>query len=110
MSMLDCFENLPRGDAEIYVAGGGAKSRCICQMICDSLGATTYRFSNKELGLLGIYRLILTALGIDNDATSDMDRFEPDMENHVHYRNLYKEFILLKESLMPFWKSRLGKE
>lgn len=110
MSMMDCFENLPKVDAEIYVAGGGAKSRCICQMICDALGSTTYRFSNKELGLLGIYRLILTALGIEKDATSDMDRFEPDMGNHLLYGELYKEFTLLKESLMPFWKMRLGKE
>jgi len=110
MSMLDCFENLPKGDAEVYVAGGGAKSRCICQMICDSLGAITYRFGNKELGLLGIYRLILAALNIEKDATSDMDRFEPDMKNHILYGELYKEFKLLKESLMPFWRSRLGKE
>lgn len=110
MSMLDCFENLPKGDAEIYIAGGGAKSRCICQMICDALASTTYRFSNKELGLLGIYRLILTALDMEKDATADMDKFEPNKENHLLYKELYKEFILLKESLMPFWKSRLGKE
>lgn len=110
MSMMDCFENLPKGNAEIYVAGGGAKSRCICQMICDSLGSTTYRFSNKELGLLGIYRLILTALGIEKDPTADMDKFEPDMEHHLLYKELYKEFTLLKESLMPFWTMRLGKK
>jgi sugar (pentulose or hexulose) kinase len=79
-------------------------------MVCDCLGSTTYRFSNKELGLLGIYRLILTALGIEKDATSDMDKFEPNMENHLAYKELYNEFTLLKESLMPFWKSRLGKE
>jgi hypothetical protein len=28
------------------------------------------------------------------------------MENHKKYQELYKEYSLLKESLMPFWKSR----
>ena len=106
MAMADCYANLPKGDAELYLAGGAAKSPFICQMLCDCMGADTYRFEEKELGLMGIYRLILSALKIGGDLESGTDKFEPDMENHKKYQELYKEYSLLKESLMPFWRSR----
>ncbi len=110
MSMYDCYEHLPKGDAELYIAGGAAKSPCICQMVCDCLGTDTYRFEEKELGLMGIYRLILSALKMEKDLASETDKFKPNMENHRQYELLYEEYKLLKESLMPFWKSRLAKE
>lgn len=110
LSMYDCYEHLPKGDAELYLAGGAAKSQCICQMICDCMGTDTYRFEQKELGLIGVCRLIQSALGIDSDLSSRTDHFVPDMENHQKYKTLYQDFKLLKESLMPFWKARLGRE
>lgn len=110
MAMADCYANLPKGDAELYLAGGAAKSQYICQMLCDCMGAVTYRFEEKELGLMGIYRLILDALKISREVTANTDKFEPNMENHVKYQELYKEYSLLKESLMPFWKSRAAVE
>lgn len=110
MAMMDCYANLPAGDAELYIAGGAAKSPFICQMICDAMGAETYRFEEKELGLLGIYRLILAALKIEKDVSSGTDKFEPDMENNAKYKALYKEYTLLKECFMPFWKARMEKE
>ncbi|MDD3537615.1 MAG: FGGY family carbohydrate kinase [Eubacteriales bacterium] len=109
LSMYDCYEHLPKGDAELYIAGGAAKSLCICQMICDCMGTDTYRFEQKELGLIGVCRLIQSALGIEADLASQTDHFEPDMENHQKYQALYADFKLLKESMMPVWKARLGR-
>ena len=106
MAMADCYENLPKGDAELYLAGGAAKSPFICQMLCDTMGTVTYRFEEKELGLMGIYRLILDALRVEKDMEAETDKFEPNMENHAKYQQLYKDYSLLKESLMPFWKAR----
>ena len=110
MAMADCYANLPKGDAELYLAGGAAKSQYICQMLCDCMGAVTYRFEEKELGLMGIYRLILDALKISQSVTANTDKFEPNMENHEKYQALYKEYCILKDSMMPFWKSRAAKE
>ena len=110
LSMYDCYQHLPDGDAELYLAGGAAKSSLICQMVCDCMGCTTYRFDQKELGLSGVAKLIKNALGIDSEVLSVTNRFEPDEENHRAYLALYEEYKLLKASLMPFWKARLGRE
>jgi sugar (pentulose or hexulose) kinase len=110
LSMYDCYEHLPSGDAELYVAGGAAKSRCICQMICDCMGTETYRFEQKELGLIGIGRLLQSAFGIQSDLAAVTDRFDPDPAAHEQYVALYEDYKLLKESLMPFWQARLGRE
>ncbi|MBP5750040.1 MAG: carbohydrate kinase [Firmicutes bacterium] len=110
MAMADCYANLPKGDAELYLAGGAAKSPFICQMLCDTMGAVTYRFEEKELGLMGIYRLILDALKVEKDFAADTDKFEPNMANHEKYQQLYQEYCLLKESMMPFWRARASKE
>ena len=110
MAMADCYANLPKGDAELYLAGGAAKSPFICQMLCDTMGTDTYRFEEKELGLMGVYRLILDALKIEGDFASVTDKFEPNPDNHEQYQQLYKEYCLLKDSLMPFWKARAAKE
>ena len=59
---------------------------------------------------MGIYRLILDALKISQSVTANTDKFEPNMENHEKYQALYKEYSILKESMMPFWKSRAAKE
>ncbi|HHX92266.1 MAG TPA: carbohydrate kinase [Clostridiales bacterium] len=110
LSMYDCYEHLPSGDAELYVAGGAAKSRCICQMICDCMGTETYRFEQKELGLIGTGRLLQSAFGIKSDLAAVTDRFDPDPVAHEQYVALYEDYKLLKESLMPFWQARLGRE
>ena len=79
-------------------------------MLCDTMGAVTYRFEEKELGLMGIYRLILDALKVEKDIAADTDKFEPNMANHEKYQQLYQEYCLLKESMMPFWRARASKE
>lgn len=110
LSMYDCYEHLPAGNAELYLAGGAAKSRCICQMVCDCMGTQTYRFEQKELGLLGVCRLLQRAFHIEADGISETDRFDPDPQAHAHYVDLYEDYKLLKQSMMPFWRARLGRE
>jgi sugar (pentulose or hexulose) kinase len=105
LSLYDCYQNLPTGENGFVIAGGAAKSNLVCQMLCDCMGEKTVRYREKELGILGLVRLLqrATGLGIEGrDAEKDV--FLPDMAKHEEYKKVYSQFCWLKEKMIPFWK------
>ncbi|GFI62111.1 L-xylulose/3-keto-L-gulonate kinase [Clostridiales bacterium] len=105
LSMIDCYKAMPKGDDILFVAGGASKSDFLCQLISDGLGVPVYRFSEKELGILGIYRLLCSALGLKPESTeSETDKFLPNLELKPMYDELYKKFADLKERMIPYWE------
>lgn len=107
LSMYDCYENLPAAEENLYIAGGASASNFICQLVCDCIGYKTYRFSGKELGIMGIYNLICQSLQIDysNNANA-VDEFIPNEENHEKYELLYESFLKYRNSMMDIWQQK----
>ncbi len=107
LSLYDCYRSLPPGEEVFAVAGGAAKSDLVCQMVCDCMGEKTVRCREKELGILGVVRLLQKACGFPIlSGAAERDSFFPDMEKHEQYKKLYMEFCFLKDAMLPFWKRR----
>lgn len=105
LSMADCYKEMPKGDDKLYIAGGASKSEFVCQMISDCLGVPVYRFKEKELGILGIYRLLCEAMNIKAaDAANETDEFLPNKSLKSDYEKLYNKFADLKNRLLPYWE------
>lgn len=107
LSLYDCYNSLPPGTDDIVVAGGAARSGFVCQLLCDCMGTRVLRNRGKELGILGVIRLLQMALGADVTAADDPgDAFTPDMEAHSLYMELYQEYRALQTAMEPFWRKR----
>lgn len=107
LSMYDCYKNLPPADENLYIAGGASASNFLCQIICDCMGCKTYRFSCKELGIMGIYNLICSALQMDcTNIIREVNEFLPSEENHKKYQLLYGNFLKYRNSMMNIWKEK----
>lgn len=81
---------------ELYVAGGGAKSDNVCQIIADIFGLPVKRIQTSEASSIGSAMVAFIAEGVFKDydeATEHMvhekDVFIPDVDNHDTYMNLY---------------------
>jgi len=107
-SLYDCHRSLPaNGNKEIVLAGGAASSCFICRMVSDVLGMPVLRMHEKELGILGLTRIMLRTAGLESEQSPDAyktDRFEPDLKLHAVYTEKYAEFTALREAVRPFWK------
>jgi sugar (pentulose or hexulose) kinase len=93
-SLYDCRRYMPLVRPGINVAGGGAQSNLICQIISDLTGEKVYRSRNNELGLLGLYKLMSGNWAANSNKE---DVFLPNEENTRLYREMYKEYCRLRD-------------
>ena len=96
-SLYDCRRYMPLGNPGINVAGGGAQSNLICQIISDITGEKVHRSKNSELGLFGLYKLMS---GNWSKSDDEGDIFIPKEENTRVYREIYKEYCRLRDCLV----------
>ncbi|MEA5084669.1 MAG: FGGY family carbohydrate kinase [Lachnospiraceae bacterium] len=108
LSMYDCYKNLPVAEEKLYIAGGASASNFICQLVCDCIGSKTYRFSGKELGIMGVYNIICNSLQINCANNFNLeDEFIPNEENHEKYNQLYASFVIYRNCMMGIWKQNI---
>ncbi|MBQ3424260.1 MAG: carbohydrate kinase, partial [Clostridia bacterium] len=111
-SFYDCYQALEGKYKSLYLSGGAAVSPTVCQMFCDMIGLPCNRVDVKELGTLGMARILQVALGMvpsfeafaDQKATS----FVPDMDRHAEYVKIYQLFKDLQIHMGDFWKARVA--
>lgn len=97
---------------EIYLGGGGSKSKEICQITADMFGLPVKKVQTSEVALLGSSMLAFVALGIYKnleEAKAEMvhlkDVFLPNRKNHKLYKELYKDvFRQIFSRLGPLYK------
>ena len=92
--------------SEIRLGGGGSQSAEICQITANMFGIPVVRVHTHEVSGIGAAMAAFVGLGEFenfNEAADAMvherDRFEPDMEEHALYKDLYEEV----------WKELFGK-
>lgn len=100
-SIYDCFRELPDNNDTLYIAGGGAKSNFLCQMVADMLGKNVFVTDSKELGILGVYYM-LNSKGYDVLQESKKI-FIPNLENHTAYKSHFENFYKLRKNMQLIW-------
>lgn len=105
---------------ELYIAGGGSVSDIIVQICCDVFGLPVKRVQTHEASGLGSSIAAFVAMGEFSSYTDavksmvhDKDVFEPNMENHRVYMELYNDVYknIEKTNTKYFRKLRkFGKE
>lgn len=103
LSMYDCYQSLPPCGNVMTLAGGAAKSDFLCGMISDCMGKTVLRRREKELGILGVCRMLETAFGLFTAPPTEEDSFLTHPEAHEQYRTLYTRFVGLREKMESVW-------
>ena len=80
-------------------------------MFCDMIGLPCRRVEAKELGTLGMARILEVALGIQPSFEAFEDQrateFKPDMARHEKYLEVYRLFKDLQNAMGDFWKKRI---
>lgn len=113
LSMLDCFDHIPVSVSNLMVCGGGAESSLWCQIVSDVTGKTVSVPKGSEFGALGASITIGLATGIYTDKGEAVRRtvsveatFQPNMENHQKYRELYRLYKSLYQHVWDDWDTR----
>ena len=93
------------------LCGGGANSDVWCQLIADVTGTPTFRTLDHEVGAKGALIVGLVAVGQEpnfGEAARKLvqvgDEFEPDVDRHSCYDELFEQFIAVRENALPIWK------
>lgn len=106
MMFVDCFRALG-SVSTVYLSGGATKSPFVCQLLCDALGIPVRRQTAKELGALGVAKMLALALGhaasFDEMIGDSYVNYTPDRARHVQYEQLYRSFIATRDSVAPHW-------
>ncbi|MCR5079556.1 MAG: FGGY-family carbohydrate kinase [Bacilli bacterium] len=105
-------KNLKHGFSEIRIAGGGARSDEICQILANVIGLPVVRLQTVETSSLGAAMAGFLGLGIygsAKDAVKNMvrpqDRFEVNQEEKKVYDELfYGSYVKLYPSLKGIYK------
>jgi sugar (pentulose or hexulose) kinase len=108
-SLKDCYSHLPTGETPIVLAGGATASKVLCQMCADILNRPMLRVPEQEFGLHGMAMSLLEAIGIGFPQLSLEERgevFNPDEKTNAIYQEGFEIYRQLRESMVPFWKSR----
>lgn len=106
LSVQDCFKALPYMEGTLYVSGGGAKSDFLCQLIADTLYRQVCRPAEEELGIQGIFYVLLRALQEKlPDTTGTATVFYPDQKAHTALREQYAAYKNLQAMLAPYWRA-----
>lgn len=96
---------------KVFLAGGGSRSREICQITADMFGVPAYRIQTHEAAALGSSLIAFTAIGrfaSIEEATESMvhikDEFLPDMEAHKVYDKIYNDvYSKIFSKLQPLY-------
>lgn len=109
-SFYDCYQAFGDRFNTLYLSGGASVSPFVCQMFCDVIGRPGSRIGKKEMGVLGIIRVLQVALGYVQDYShfprQHVTVFEPDMDKHEKYMEVYGLFKELQDAMTFFWKKR----
>lgn len=109
-SFYDCFKVFGDRFNTLYLSGGASVSPFVCQMFSDMIGKQAMRTEKKEMGVLGIIRVLQVALGYAQDYSGfprqPVTIFEPDMDKHAKYLEVYSLFKELQDTMAFFWKNR----
>ena len=110
LSALDCYSFLPVVSDEVRLAGGGSRSELWSQMLADALGRRVRHVLEKETGtkgaminaavVLGIYKTYPEAV---NKTVIPGEKFEPNIENHQKYKELFKIYRNTCKAMRPIW-------
>ncbi len=116
-SLYDCFQVAREvgGDASsIRLIGGGGKSKLWCQIISDVFGLAIAR-PEKDDSSFGNALLVGVGVGLFESEFAAIRRcnrvkmtFEPNLENHEKYRQLFGIYQDIAHASMPIW-SKLHK-
>lgn len=113
LSMLDCFKHIPVEISEVRLSGGGAKSSFWSQIFSDAIGKTVKVPATSELGALGAAVMAGVAAGLYPGIREATDRlvkfshiYEPDINNHKKYLEIYNVYKKIYESLWDSWDER----
>ena len=106
MMFVDCFQAVG-GVHSVYLSGGATKSPFVCQLFCDAIGLPVRRQTAKELGTLGLVKMMKVALGetdsFDALVSDSYIDYAPDMDRHAQYQALYRRFVATRESVSAHW-------
>ena len=104
MALYDCYQYLPASRPGLTVAGGGARNEFLCQMICDTLGEPVIRNHQKELGILGVSKLLSDAFeGNPIQSEPGPREIHPNLKNHESYMEIYDRYQRYQNLMKPFW-------
>lgn len=104
MALYDCYQYLPASKPGLTIAGGGAKNEFLCQMICDTIGEPVIRNHQKELGILGVSKLLNNAFkGELMKSESGPSEIAPNLINHGHYMEIYDRYQKYQTLMEPLW-------
>jgi len=112
-SMRDCYESCPIILDEIRLSGGAARSHTLCQIVADVLGKIVLLPMGEEAAARGVAILVSRALGFyrtTQEAVSQFVKtsktFEPNLQNHSIYSELFHLFKKSRLALEEFWNER----
>ena len=97
---------------ELRVAGGGSQSEAAMQLTADIFGLPAYRPHTYEASGLGAAIDAAVGAGVHTDFSSAVkamtrigDCFEPDMQAHAVYDDLYRNvYLKMYEKLKPLYE------
>ena len=97
---------------EIRLGGGGSQSNEICQLTANMFGIPVVRVHTHEVTGLGAAMACFVAMGEYPDFAAaaegmvhERDRFEPDMDEHALYKELYEDvWTDIFDRLAPLYK------
>lgn len=107
----DCFAASKAAPADLRVCGGGANSALWCQTIADVTGVPTLRSADPEVGARGAFIAALIATGAERDyacagsRVTIRDAFEPHPGRSARYRELYEQFLTIRSTVSPAWRT-----
>jgi len=113
LSMLDCYQHIPKNINQVYLSGGGARSSFWCQMFADCTGKEILVTEGTELGARGVAILAGCATGLYKDVNQAAEvifkianLYQPSTENHTKYMQIYELYKSIYEHIMDDWWKR----
>ena len=95
---------------KIILLGGGGRSPIWCQIIADVTGIQVVTLTQSENSSVGAAILAGIGSGIFQDLKSASEkcseireRYHPDNQNRIVYKQLMERYLLLSKSIEPFW-------
>lgn len=97
---------------EIFVGGGGSKSKAVCRILADVMGLPVKRIQTHEACGIGSSMVAFIAKGEFSDYEAAMKEmiqvskvYEPDMKNHELYMSIYSNvYSKMYGRLEPLYK------
>ncbi|HLV09900.1 MAG TPA: FGGY-family carbohydrate kinase [Halanaerobiales bacterium] len=113
LAIYDCYKHIPISVPKIVLSGGGARSKFWCQIISDVTGKEVVVPAGEEFGARGAAIVAAIGLGLFSnakEAVSNMvyakDFYQPNIENHDKYKDIYSLYSNLALDLNDHWWQR----